>query len=657
MTGGGRRWPLGLALLGVLAVIAVLPSAAWAQPVPAPPVTVDGPSSDIVALTGLSVARDGTGGLVYVKQVLGVPHVFVSRLVGGAFRAPEEIDAALIGGSSHPVIAAGNGGVLLVAFINGGNLYVVDRAGAAALYTAPIDLQAGASDPTIALSTFGKGYLAFTTAGAGGHDVRAAYYDNGVWALEASPLDAVPADDAGTGTGRPRVAAAGDGVGIVVWGEAGHIYSRRIWGTSPSLVFEQADVPSLGGFNEVTADQPSVGVGGDSSYVGVVFHEVLSNGSSQQSRVLMRRLRGSLFDNVTQPDGLSPGGADGAVEPQIVMSEYGRGFVTSARDDTSQVFTTLLGNNGAAGALERVDSLQNATPPDAVPAMAGLYSDLIAWQHDPGGSGTPEIRVRYSIDGPTLGPELVVSSPSLGPTDASSGLAAGGDGTGNAAVAWVQGAGSSRQIVVEQMYQPPGSFSVVSMPRYVRTAEPRLAWSSAREQWGVRYVVTIDGIQAFQTGATSVRVPTSLADGPHSWQVTAVNQAGLRSTTHPGHFWVDTVAPVARLTVTGKMRAGSVLHAYVSYTDSPPPELPAHASGIAEVLVRWGDGSSYKIRHGKFHGYRRAGRYKLTVVVLDRAGNTTTLVRELKIARKPPPKKRKPPKPPRRPAVHHSARR
>jgi len=36
----------------------------------------------------MAVARDGTGGLVYLKDVAGVPHVFVSQLLGGVFSAP-----------------------------------------------------------------------------------------------------------------------------------------------------------------------------------------------------------------------------------------------------------------------------------------------------------------------------------------------------------------------------------------------------------------------------------------------------------------------------------------------------------------------------------------------------------------------------------------
>ena len=105
--------------------------------------------------------------------------------------------------------------------------------------SAPQPLAGGASNPAISISNFGKAYLAFAVAGSGGNDVRAAYYYAGRWALESSPLDAAPADDAGSGSGRPAVTSSGDGVGIIAWGEAGHIYTRRVWGTSPSTVYEQ----------------------------------------------------------------------------------------------------------------------------------------------------------------------------------------------------------------------------------------------------------------------------------------------------------------------------------------------------------------------------------------------------------------------------------
>ena len=38
---------------------------------------IDGPDAGIDSLNGLSIARDGTGGLVYLKDVAGVRHVGV----------------------------------------------------------------------------------------------------------------------------------------------------------------------------------------------------------------------------------------------------------------------------------------------------------------------------------------------------------------------------------------------------------------------------------------------------------------------------------------------------------------------------------------------------------------------------------------------------
>ncbi len=639
-----------------LALLACTPAPASAQqPTPAPPGVIDGPSADIVGLTGISVARDGTGGLVYLKQIAGVQHVFVSRLVGGAFLTPEEVDAPLAGASSQPVIAAGNGGLLLVAFINGGALYDVTRQASNVAPSAPQPLAGGASNPAISISNFGKAYLAFAVAGSGGNDVRAAYYYAGRWALESSPLDAAPADDAGSGSGRPAVTSSGDGVGIIAWGEAGHIYTRRVWGTSPSTVYEQPDPASLSGWNEVSADQPSVGAGGDSSYVTVAFHELLSNGTQTQSRVLMRRLHGSQYDGLSNADGLGTPGGAGAIQPQVTVSEYGAGFVTSARDDTNALYAMSLGTNGLSGPVAQVDSLQNVTAPDGVTAMAGLYSRVIAWQHDPGLPGAPEIRTRFAPAGSDLGAELVLSSASLGPTDADSGLAAAGDVSGDAVVGWVQGDPASPAIVTDQLYQAPGSFSPVTKFVFARTAQPLLGWSAARENWGpIRYTVTLDGAPLAQTTATSLTAPEPLADGPHNWQVTGSNPAGLTSTARASTVWVDTVPPAGRLTITGTKRVGSYLHLSVDYTDAPPPELRTSASGIARVSANWGDGSVYKITHGKYHAYRRPGRYTVTVTITDRAGNSSSLVQSLRIVPKPKPKPKRKHKG--KPKPHHSRR-
>jgi hypothetical protein len=633
-------WAFALLFAVALTATALSPAPANAEtPEPAAPVTIDGPSPDIVALNGLSIARDGTGGAVYLKKVLGVQHAFLSRLLAGVFQAPEQLDSGLPGASTQPVIAAGNGGVVLAGFINAGVLYVVDRPSATSPATGPIPLAGAASNPSISMSNFGKAYLSFTTAGAGGHDVRAAFYENGAWGLEPSPLDADPNGDAGTGAGRSDVTTAGDGLGIVAWGEAGHVYTRRVRGTSPSIVFEQADVPNLNGWNAITADQPNIGAGGDSSYATVAFHETLGSGAQQQSRVFMRRLHGSQFDGLTGPDGLVTPGTSGAVQPNAAVTEYGRGFVTSSRDDTNQVFAMTLGSNDASGPVAQVDSLPNSTAPDAVPALAGLFTTLVAWQHDPGGSGLADIRMRYSPSGNGLGSELVLSDGSLGATDADRGLVAGGDTQGNALAAWIQGSGSSTRIATRLLYVPPGAFAPSATLRYARSRQPVLSWSPARDQWGpVQYSVALDGATIAQTPATALRVPVALPDGPHTWSVTASNPSGLTRTTSEATEWVDTVSPVIKLALSGTKQVGLRLRAHVTYTDAPRPEPRRAASGVVAVEIKWGDGSRFHIAHWSDHTFKRAGRYTLTVIVRDAAGNRSTLTTAIRIKPKPKPK-------------------
>lgn len=593
---------------------------------------IDGPSAAIDALSGLSVARDGTGGLVYLKTVGGSPRVFVSRLIGGQFQGPVQVDGGLAGDSAQPVIAAGNGGVLLIAFVNGGGLYVVDAAGSEAPFSPPSGLAGNALNPSLQMTNFGKAYLAFTMADGSGWDVRAAYYENGNWSLEPAPLNATPADDAGTGSGRPDVAAAGDGVAIVTWGEGGHVYSRKVWGTSPSVVDEQADPPSAGGCPEVSAGEPAVSAGGDSSYADIAFQETVSCGGVQGTRVLVNRLRGSAYDGAVTADATA-GVAD---EPQVAMTEYGAGFVTAAQENTGAVMAMELTGNGGYGTPQQINSVPFIAPPYAVPATAGLFSDFIAWQQTPGTTGPAEIRLRYEPRASSLGPEMVVSSPASGPTDAARGLVAAGDVGGDAAAAWVQGAGDSSEIVVDQLYQPPGSVAPAQPLTYARTPDPVLSWSAAAGRWGpVHYTVTVDGTQVGQTTGTSLRVPTSLTDGPHGWQVTAVNPAGVTGGSGVARVFVDTVAPTLAARVSGARRVGSRLAVTLRYRDAPANGLPPRdASGVEKLTIFWGDRTVVHLKpgaHRETHVYGRPGRYRITVWVTDRAGNSRKVVKIVRI--------------------------
>lgn len=631
-----------LALLWLAAAcLGFLASGARAQqPIPGSPSPVDGPSPDIARPSGLdlAIARDGSGGLVYLKQVGGTPHVFLSLLVGGAFQAPVQIDSGLPGTASPPVIAAGNGGLLLVGFASGGELYVVGRSSQGAALSGPQGIASGGSDPSLSLTNFGKAYLAFTVPDGGGSDVRTAYYHKGAWALERAALNATPGDNAGTGAGRPEVAAAGDGVGIVVWGENGHVYSRRVWATSPSVVHEQADAAPAG-CTEGTADEPVVAAGGDSSFAPVAFREQVTCGGHQQSRVFSNRLHASSYDGITNADGLSGAPADGAQDPQVTATEYGQGWVTSERTVSQRVVAQDLGSNGSPGGVGQINSLPITSAPAPVPATAGLYSTFIAWQQQPGASGPSEIRVRYAPDGSTLGSEVVASSSAQGPIDAADGIAAGGDVYGEAAVAWLQGAPGATTVMVEQMYQNPGPFK--SNPfRYARTSQPVFSWTHPHGWGPMKYSLVVDGAVVNQTYGSAAAPAAPLPDGRQHWQVIAANPAGQQSHTRIAPVFIDTVTPHVKLRLRSPAVARTTLRANLAYTDPPPAGEPrSDASGVAKVLIRWGDGTSTKSRLGAHvitHAYRRTGRYRITVLVFDRAGNLTRLTSLLRVVGSPP---------------------
>ena len=639
ITASGRAGRLLAALIAGALALAVAAGPAFAAkprtatPVMQPPITVDGPNSAIMGLSGLAVSRDGTGGLVYLESVGGVPHVFVSALAGGAFAPPTEIDSGFGSPSSQPVITAGDGGLLLIAFINGGELYVVSRPDTGTGFSAPQGIFSGAINPSIDLSIHSVGYLAFDAGDGGGWDVRNAYYSAGQWQLDPTPLGVNPGDDAGTGTGAPVVTAAGDSEAIVAWGEAGHIYARRVWFAMASPVVSQADPASMSGLNEVDATAPQVAAGDNSSYTDVAFRESFSGGSGTFTRVLVNRMVGSSFGNAAQADGQAFTGA-AATDPGMTMMQYGNGFVTSELQGSNQVWADLLGQNGVPGPSQQIDSLPNNTAPYPTSAIAGDYTGLIAWQHDPGGLSAPEIRARFYTNS-AFGPELVASDPSLGSTNAAAGLFAAGDHGGDVAIAYVQGTGPATRIEVAELVYPPGSFSVPSAPRYRTSATPTLTWSAPRELWGpTSYSVTIDGAAAGTTSGASFTPTAPLAQGPHTVVVTAFNSHGLSSPASPARFFVDSLPPTGQVTLSGKQRIGDVVRLRVRYTDVGPSVPAADASGVATVFVAWGEQANAQARIRETtasHRYLRAGRYRIKVTITDRAGNRTVLTRQIRI--------------------------
>ncbi|MDO8184705.1 PKD domain-containing protein [Conexibacter sp. JD483] len=584
-------------------------------------------SGAIPALGNIDLAPDGSGAVTYLLAEGDGTHAYVSRLVDGRWFSPERVDGGQPGGSSQPVVSTGDGGRVQVAWVNGGNIYTATRAnGGAAWAQQTVWGGGGASDPHIDLSVNRKGYLVFAAPGAGGHDIRIAYSkDAAPWALVDAPLDANPANDAGVGGGRARVGASADGVAVVAWGEAGQVIARRVMGTRPSTVFANAnDGLQVEGLGVGGADQPEVGVQDDDSFTGIVFRAVFTINGAERSRVVYRRLRGSRFDGPAAVDATPFATGQSSVRPHISNGGIGQGIVLGSSDTTNLSYAMLMRADLLAGPIQQVDSVaQSSGPTYAVPATATPLKMIVAWQYT-GADGATDVRGRF-YNGRDFEAETVLSQPGLGPTDAVRGLDAAGDDNGDLAIAYVQG----NSIAVATIDQPPGRFAPApSARKWERTDRPALAWTRSREGWGLAYKVSVDGAEVATTPRLSYKLKSSLAQGEHSWQITAVDRRGQTAQTRVGTVRVDTVAPTASVRVSGARRPGATLKLALRAVDAAPAPAPgvrtARTSGVASAIVDWGDKSRREpIKRGAQHTYARAGRYTVLVTVLDAAGNRT----------------------------------
>jgi len=638
-----QRTPLAALAAALLLAVAL---ALTAAPAPAAIFTGDpvvGPTPALHGLSGIDLAPDGTGAIAYVMDDGGVPHVFVNRLVNGVWSAPERLDADLGSGATQAAVAVGDGGRVLVVFVNAGNVYAATRADAGSGWgRQTLWSGGGASDPAVDLSVNGKAYAAFTAPGAGGHDVRGAYAkDAGLWTVIGAPLDANAGDDAGAGDARPRVAASADGIGIVVWGEGGHVFARRVQGVRPSVVAVDALAGlTLEGVQAASADLPVVSTQDDDSFTGVAMRATFDvGGGTLRTRAVFRRLRGSRFETPYAVDGAPLASGQDSDPPRIATVGTGQGLAVAGNASTfaTSALQLMFDIEPTPPPLP-IDSLvANTAPGYAVPAAATARKMLVAWQVTPAG-GAPEIHARYR-DGGDFEGEQVVSRADLGPTDAADGLLAASDDAGDIAVAYAQDVpGQGRAIAVATVDQPPGRFAVTRFRGFLRTDRPTLTWTTSRETWGRFFRVTIDGVEAGVTGRRSFRPATPLAQGAHTWQVTALDHRGQQFAAPSATLKVDTVAPFVTARVSGARRAGVVLRLAVAATDTPTGTARKAqgvvTSGVAQILVSWGDGTpSERIVHGTRHVYARAGRYVLRVLVTDRAGNRSTYRQRLKIAK------------------------
>jgi PKD domain len=644
---------LTLALLATCPLVLALgPSLARAVILPA--VTIDGPSEDIVGFGGVAMAEDGTGGLVYLKRVGGVPHVFVSRFIDGHWLAPIRVDNEQPFAASWPRIGAAEGGQLVVVWATpyatensrpvdellGSTLGPGSSSFGPAILIDPDVRDGTGMTPELALSSTGRGDVVYRVVfnnlnaqqaaipllrpGDVIEDVRVAEFDGEAWSrLGAINRNSSVSMRPPTQDNAPRIAIGPTGNGVVVWQEpdidgVARIWARRIFGSSLDYVLSVSVASFNGAPIGDDADAPAVAV----SRLGqaeVAYRQNVSFGSPLPGpRIMLNTLPdgesadGSQFTGAAIADAAVTGGAGARVGPPSVDLDAKRNLRL-----LYDANGTPLVIEGSGVGLSRPLSLG---PPfvgsDALSATVTnpVGGGVSAWP-SADSQGAPGVAVREDFPDGAIQTGLVRGGAG-GPI---SGLAIGRSGLGDGLVGFEQGPLGNAAIVGAIVSAPPERF-ILSVPKgWVRPSRALISWLPAPSANGpLSYRVVLDGrVQGGAQGGLSMRLSArGLGSGRHRVQVLATDINSQAILTPAASLRVDGQTPVVKIA-----RAGPGASVRIRVADA--------GSGLAKRSVRVGFGDGHVgVGRARFsHRYSRPGVYSVVVRARDRAGNSA-LVRE-----------------------------
>jgi PKD domain len=651
------RWATVLALGLAVIVFASYVQSATAVIVPA--VTIDGPSSEIVGFGGVAMAEDGTGGVVYLKRVDGVAHVFVSRYEAGHWLAPIRVDTEQPYAASWPRIGAADGGELVVVwatpFATEAEKPVDEmlsstlgpgssRFGSPTIVDPDIREGTGTS-PDLAMSSTGQadvvyrvvekqGSVTLLRPGDVAEQVRVAHFDGERWsdlgAINYEPgLSMRPPTQANA----PQIAIGPTGNGIVVWQEpeingVARIWARRIFGQSLDYVMPVSAASFGGGPINEDADAPSVAfsrlgqaevayrqdAGPGSPLPGPrIFVNDLSNGESAS---------GAEFEGASVADASVADGKAAAIgRPSIDIDEKeslrllydsnGTPRVVEG-DDRGLTGTVSLGPPFAGSTLNPADELPSAS------VMNPEGGGVSAWPSE-NPSGEPAVAVREDFPEGAVQTGLI-SGGAGGPIGE---LAVGRSDLGDGLVAFQQGPLGDAAIVGAQITAPPDTF-VTNVPKgWIKPSQAQISWAPAASANGpLTYTVVLDGHRLpTPAGSSSLSIdPRELGDGVHHVQLLATDIYGQSTLTAPSPLRIDGQPPTVTVTRTQGAHAVSVR---VSDSDS--------GVDVSAVKVSFGDGHQ---AHGSklfHHRYAHAGVYTVVISVRDNLGNQGVVRRSVSI--------------------------
>jgi hypothetical protein len=672
------RRPVPALLLTLMFALALALTATQAPPARAvilPAQTIDGPSSEIVGFGGVAMAEDGTGGLVYLKRVDGVPHVFVSRYVAGRWLAPIQVDRCRAVSSatereeeqrreekgegckepfaaSWPRIAAASGGELEVVWATpfateherpveellGATLGPGSETFSQAMIVDPDIGEGSDASPDLAMSSTGQADVVYRVIQAEtsipllrptdvAESVRVAHFDGTRWSnLGEINRDPGISMRAPTVANEPQIAIGPTGNAVVVWQEpeigdndVARIWARRIFGQSLDYVMPVSAQSFDGKPIEQEAEAPSVAV----SRLGqadVAYRQSAGAGSP---------LPGPRIFLNTLPNGETVNGVEfaGAIVADNEVAggqgaHVGRPSVDIGEKEAVRV-RLLYDANGTSRVVESTDrglsSALSLGPPFAGSKPEEAQEESPASVMNPEGGG---VSAWPSID-PQGHPVVAVREDFPG-GGVQTGLLSGGaggpvgelsvgrSGLGDGLVAFQQGPVGDAAIVAAQVTAPPEQF-IVSLPEgWVKPSACVVKWEPAASANGpLTYTVVLDGHEQ----------PTP--SGAYELRLNprelsgGIHHVQLLATDADGQ---STLTPPSTLRVDAQPPTVEITRSDGGYGVTVRVSDKESGVEVKAVRVSFGDGHSAHGRKLLRHRYRHPGVYRVVVQVRDKLG-------------------------------------
>jgi hypothetical protein len=648
-------WARLTATLTAVVVFGLAVGAARAHAVILPAVTIDGPSPEIVGFGGVAMAEDGTGGIVYLKRVAGVAHVFVSRYIGGHWLAPVRVDSEEPFAASWVRIGAAEGGQLVVVWATPyatehelpvdellGSTLGPGASGFGPAQLIDPDIRDGTgTSPDLAMSSTGMADVVYRVVSNSSsqkqvipllrpgdviEEVRVAHYNGETWSrLGAINRDPGVSMRPPTRANAPQVAIGQTGNAVVVWQEpdvegVARIWARRLFGSTLDYVLPVSANELAGRPVAQDADAPSVAI----SRLGqaeVAYRQSWSVGSPLPGpRILLNTLpdgesaSGAEFEGAKVIDNAVPGGGSAFVGPpsvdidekrdvRLLYDADGAPRVMQV-SDLGAISTLALGSPQFAGAEAFAATVMN-------PAGGGVS----AWP-SADAQGHEAVAVREDFPSGAMQTALLGGGDG-GPVGE---LAVARSGLGDGLVGFLQGPLGNASVVTVDASSPPAQFVTSVSKGWVKPAQALVSWQPAPSANGpLSYTVVLDG-RALPTpaGAFAMRLPAlRLGDGRHRVQVLATDSDGQATLSPSSPLLIDALPPRVKI---ARARGGRAVSVRVTDSDS--------GVDARLVSVSFGDGVSARGRTRLVHRYARAGVYRVTVSVADRLG-VRGVVREL----------------------------